>query len=257
MVLLTETISVTQSAYKALLMKLGGKARPHALVRIMAVLVLMMLALAPLYEAAANSANRHTWRPPPTPGLQDNLRFMKRLGDWQVTCYTRAVLAIFFDSCELRLHERQMSTGHQRALFVFDLVIEVAHPDNARSHKQGPRVGMDDDGDTMIEATDVYDFNILLAATPTPSWEDGQLRIGSFNLAIGDVCRVGECILRHRTAEQLVTQMLNTDRPIAKIQFKDAPLSNSFSRRQVVVPLSDFDRALNLLIEQTQIHSGY
>lgn len=229
--------------------------RKNGLGRLAAIAAGLSFFVAPMMVVEASSLlnNRPTWRPPPTPGMQDNLISMSRIGDWQVTCYKRGFVLPIVNSCELRLHERQMATGHTRPLFVFDMVIEVAHPDTARADK---RFFYPDDN-TVIEATDMYDFNILLAATPTPGWEDASLRFDDYQLALGDVCTAGDCILRHNTAEHVITAILDSERPVGNIQFRDAPLSGSFSDRRVSIPIADFDRALNLLIEQTQIHSGY
>ena len=217
--------------------------------------MLALLGITPaLAEASGVLNKRPTWRPPATPGIQDNLLSMKRIGDWQVTCYKRGFVLPIVNSCELRLHERDMVTGHaDRALFVFDMVIEVAHPDTARARKRDYQPG----DSAVIEATDAYDFNILLAATPTPSWADGSLRFDDFRMRIEDVCLVGQCILRHDAAERLITAMLDSEQPVGFIQFRDAPLNGSYASRRITVPLQDFDRALNLLIEQTQLHSGY
>ncbi|MEM6904124.1 MAG: hypothetical protein AAF556_12870 [Pseudomonadota bacterium] len=188
--------------------------------------------------------NRPTWRPPPTIGMQDNVISLSRIGDWQVTCYRRTFIRPINDACELRLHERELATGHVEPTFVFNLVIEAVPA------SQRPGRGQN-------AVSEIYDFNLLLDSTPTPSWGEAELRIGNFQLQVSDVCIIGPCLLRHGAAEQLIEKMLSSERPGAVLTFRDAPLSKSFMTRRIGIPLSDFDEALSLLIEQTQLHSGF
>lgn len=195
-----------------------------------------------LREADAN--DRPTWRPPPTMGMQDNVVSLSRVGDWQVTCYRRTFVQPVNDACELRLHHRELATGHVEPTFIFDMVIEAVPPSSS------PRRGLN-------AVSEIYDFNLLIDATPTPTWAEARLRMGEFELTVSDVCLVGPCLLRHSAAEQLIAQMLNTERPGAVLTFRDAPLSRSFMNRRIGIPLADFGEALSLLIEQTQKHSGF
>jgi hypothetical protein len=219
---------------------LANMAQRHEMPRLfrictaLALATLVLLAMG-LSDAAA-TGNRTTWRPPPILGMKDNILFMKRIDDWQVTCYRRTYIAPVNDACELRLHEKQFATGHREAVFTFNLVIEAAPPQNP---------------------ADGYDFNIMLEADPTPSWKDATIRIGEFQMRIEDVCLVGSCILRHQAARRLVEEMIEAKSPGAVISFQDAPLTESFMDRRIGLPLEHFDQAINLLIEQTQIYSGY
>jgi len=204
------------------------------------------LAIAPLNANATGSGT--TWRPPPTLGMQDNILYMKRLGDWQVTCYRRTYIQPLNDACELRLHERQFATGHRDPVFIFDLVIEVAEPTD--SAPRNDRAARNDLGD-------LYDFNILLDAEPTPTWADATIRTSTFQMRIEDVCLVGSCVLRNQASERLINEFIDAESANAVINFRDAPLSNSYSKRHIGIPLDNFDQAISLLIEQTQIHRGY
>ena len=212
----------------------------------MLVLAAVLLAVTPAPAEAADT--RTTWRPPPTLGMQDNVLYMKRVGDWQVTCYRRTFVLPLNDACELRLHERQYVTGHQKPVFVFDLVIEVAEPSDSGS--QNNRKPRNDLGD-------LYDFNIMLDATPTPTWADATIRTKAFQMKIEDVCLVGACILRHQAAERLINEFVDATGSTAIISFRDAPLTDSYAKRRIGVPLDEFDQALSLLIEQTQHYRGY
>ncbi|MBV6631949.1 MAG: hypothetical protein KI792_02830 [Alphaproteobacteria bacterium] len=204
----------------------------------------MLLAFVLQLQQANASGDRPTWRPPPTMGMQDNVVSLKRVGDWQVTCYRRTFVQPVRDACELRLHEREQATGHTKPTFIFDLVIEAV--------PAAPNPGR---GQNLV--SEIYDFNLLLDSTPTPSWSDAVLRIGEFELRVSDVCVIGPCLLRRGAAEHLVEQMLSAERPAGVLTFRDAPLSKSFMKRRIGIPLADFGEAMSLLIEQTQLHSGY
>lgn len=200
--------------------------------------VLALIGLMSWTMPALAESTRPPWRPPATFGSSMGVLFMQRIDDWQVTCYKRAFLTPINNECELRLHQVDYATGHLKPTFVFDLIIEPT---------------------PAVNPAEQYDFNIMLDATPTPSWSDGSIQIGNFDMKISDVCLIGPCILRHSTARRLVEEMLEAHDNGAGgiISFEDAPLTNAYSQHRIGLPLDHFDRALNMLIEQTQIHGGF
>ena len=61
----------------------------------------------------------------------------------------------------------------------------------------------------------------------------------------------------HQAAERLINEFVDAAGTTAIISFRDAPLTDSYAKRRIGVPLDEFDQALSLLIEQTQHYRGY